>query len=66
MSAFPIIRISALVGILVACQTGQGGFGARQCEEAGHERDTPAFKQCVDRIYAAERARANQYRDGGP
>jgi len=66
VSAFPTISLLALVSVLVACQSGQGGFGERKCKEAGHERGTPAFKQCVDRVYATERAMTNQYRDGGP
>lgn len=66
MSAFRIVILFAMASFLVACQTGQGGFAARKCEEAGHAKDSPAFKQCVDQAYAVERARANRYRSGGP
>ena len=62
MSVNRALCLAALLGVLVACQAGQGGFAARQCEESGHQRDTAAFKQCVDRAYAIERARAERFR----
>ena len=62
MSVNRALCLAALLGVLVACQAGQGGFAARKCEEDGHKRDTAAFKKCVDRAYAIERARAERYR----
>ncbi len=42
--------------LLAACQTSTAGFAGRQCEADGQVKDTQAFRNCVDAIYASERA----------
>ncbi len=51
--------------LLAACQTSTAGFAGRQCEADGQVKDTQAFRNCVDAIYARERVIASRYRNAG-
>ncbi len=52
--------------LLAACQTSTAGYAGRQCEADGQVRDTQAFRNCVDAIYAENRAFMRRRGGGGP
>ncbi len=47
--------------LLAACQTNTAGYAGRQCEADGQARDTQAFRNCVDAIYARDELIMNRY-----
>ena len=47
--------------LLAGCQTTTAGYAGGQCEAEGQVRDTQAFRDCIDAIYAREQALTSRW-----